>query len=37
VAESESIDVRGDLPAWMKRTADPLVDAYRKHLSDRPL
>jgi N-sulfoglucosamine sulfohydrolase len=29
--------MRGDLLAWMKSTADPLVDAYRKHLSDRPL
>jgi N-sulfoglucosamine sulfohydrolase len=29
--------MRADLLAWMHRTADPLVDAYRKHLSDKPL
>jgi N-sulfoglucosamine sulfohydrolase len=29
--------MRADLLAWMELTADPLVDAYRKHLSDRPL
>jgi N-sulfoglucosamine sulfohydrolase len=29
--------MRGELLAWMLRTADPLADAYRKHLSDKPL
>ena len=29
--------MRGDLLAWMERTADPLAGAYRKHLSDKPL
>jgi len=29
--------MRADLLAWMERTADPLVGAYRKHLSDKPL
>jgi hypothetical protein len=29
--------MRADLVAWMERTADPLVDAYRKHLAEKPL
>ena len=29
--------MRADLVAWMERTADPLVGAYRKHLAEKPL
>ncbi|MBE3095788.1 MAG: sulfatase [Planctomycetes bacterium] len=29
--------MRADLLAWMERTADPLIDAYRKYLVEKPL
>ncbi|HUU31044.1 MAG TPA: sulfatase-like hydrolase/transferase, partial [Phycisphaerae bacterium] len=35
--KNEVKQMRADLVAWMERTADPLMDAYRKHLFDRPL
>ncbi|HUX16491.1 MAG TPA: hypothetical protein VMW52_08455, partial [Phycisphaerae bacterium] len=35
--KDEVKQMRADLVAWMEGTADPLMDAYRKHLFDRPL